>query len=577
MLAPARACAAMQSSASAPTAAGTSAVKALTLRCQVPKRLLDTSTQARAVLADGTDSESDEWDAARGTQAAGAVNAGRGTSGPAQVGLFVGIVAEEDKRPAAAEEHAPRPVSPKYDESVNYLEAFKYYGCEALPDAAATAATPRASAGARAAGTPAAAGAGPVAATTPGALRGGAVRGAAAAAALLARLPRCVDASQITPPSDTHASTPASQAGFTSASAGAPAHVTVMVIEVHAAVRGASRLWLCLVFTDAALSVARLWHQTHCVCVLWFLRIPGELLPDPQHDAVQCVSLCVSDDGTAGSTLTELSLVVDPPDSGNDASSTAAAPPRHCVPGRVTIHSVPDEAALLHALVAAVRAYDPDILLGFDVHAGSLGYLAERCDFLGGVHARLYAALSRTPRHEPPGALRDDEYGRDHGAGIWVTGRAVLNFWRILRGEVKLGSYTYEAAMMAVLRRRVPAVHRRTLREWYASPRSRWRVIADVAGRARGVMLMCTQLDLVGRTSELARVFGIDFNSVLIRGSQYRVESMMLRLAHSQNFLALSPDKKAIGRSEAPEFIALVRPAPCASFVALRILTHECR
>jgi DNA polymerase zeta len=39
---------------------------------------------------------------------------------------------------------------------------------------------------------------------------------------------------------------------------------------------------------------------------------------------------------------------------------------------------------------------------------------------------------------------------------------------------------------------------------------------------------------VVGRTSELARAFGIDFFSVLVRGSQYRVESLMARLAHTQ-------------------------------------------
>ena len=39
------------------------------------------------------------------------------------------------------------------------------------------------------------------------------------------------------------------------------------------------------------------------------------------------------------------------------------------------------------------------------------------------------------------------------------------------------------------------------------------------------------KLDLVGRTSEMARLFGIDFFSVLCRGSQYRVEAVMLRLS----------------------------------------------
>ena len=41
-------------------------------------------------------------------------------------------------------------------------------------------------------------------------------------------------------------------------------------------------------------------------------------------------------------------------------------------------------------------------------------------------------------------------------------------------------------------------------------------------------------MELVARTSELARVFGIDFFSVLNRGSQYRVESMLSRLGRTQ-------------------------------------------
>lgn len=57
---------------------------------------------------------------------------------------------------------------------------------------------------------------------------------------------------------------------------------------------------------------------------------------------------------------------------------------------------------------------------------------------------------------------------------------------------------------------------------------------------------MLEQLDLIGRTGELARAFGIDFFSVLSRGSQYRVESMMLRLAHTQNYIMLSPSKEQV-------------------------------
>ena len=63
---------------------------------------------------------------------------------------------------------------------------------------------------------------------------------------------------------------------------------------------------------------------------------------------------------------------------------------------------------------------------------------------------------------------------------------------------------------------------------------------------------MLEQLDLVGRTGELARAFGIDFFSVLTRGSQYRVESLLVRLAHSQNYLMLSPSREQVGLPTLP-------------------------
>ena len=73
---------------------------------------------------------------------------------------------------------------------------------------------------------------------------------------------------------------------------------------------------------------------------------------------------------------------------------------------------------------------------------------------------------------------------------------------------------------------------------------ARWRCVHYWVRRARLTLAMIEQLDLCGRTAELARTFGIDFQSVLTRGSQYRVESMLVRLAHTQNYLMLSPSRE---------------------------------
>ena len=74
----------------------------------------------------------------------------------------------------------------------------------------------------------------------------------------------------------------------------------------------------------------------------------------------------------------------------------------------------------------------------------------------------------------------------------------------------------------------------------------RWRCLQYWLRRGRLNLALLEQLDLIGRTAELARAFGIDFFSVLSRGSQYRVESMMVRLAHTQNYLMLSPAKEQV-------------------------------
>lgn len=56
----------------------------------------------------------------------------------------------------------------------------------------------------------------------------------------------------------------------------------------------------------------------------------------------------------------------------------------------------------------------------------------------------------------------------------------------------------------------------------------RWRFIKYYLTRVQGNLKVIDQLDLIGRTSEFARVFGIEFYHVLSRGSQVSVLSFIL-------------------------------------------------
>jgi DNA polymerase zeta len=55
--------------------------------------------------------------------------------------------------------------------------------------------------------------------------------------------------------------------------------------------------------------------------------------------------------------------------------------------------------------------------------------------------------------------------------------------------------------------------------------------------------------ELIKDIREFARVFGVDFFSVISRGSQFKVESFMFRIAKPENFVLRSPNKHEVTRS----------------------------
>jgi hypothetical protein len=70
--------------------------------------------------------------------------------------------------------------------------------------------------------------------------------------------------------------------------------------------------------------------------------------------------------------------------------------------------------------------------------------------------ARLVAQLSRNhpervrrqfAANVNGNGRRADAWGEKRGAGLVLEGRIVLNLWRILRTEVKLNTYTFEARL----------------------------------------------------------------------------------------------------------------------------------
>ncbi|RWS22938.1 DNA polymerase zeta catalytic subunit-like protein, partial [Leptotrombidium deliense] len=181
----------------------------------------------------------------------------------------------------------------------------------------------------------------------------------------------------------------------------------------------------------------------------------------------------------------------------------------------------------------------------------SWGYVLQRATAL---NIQISVALSRVMDEKNAG-VPDEETIQMFG--VRITGRVVLNLWRILTHEITLNVYSYENVHFHVLHERVPNYSHRDLNIWFDDKLNCWRTISFYLARVEGCLRMLNKLNLVEQYSELARVFGIQFYEVLSRGSQFRVESMMSRTAKAYNYIMVSPSNQQKVKMRAPEMIAL--------------------
>lgn len=212
------------------------------------------------------------------------------------------------------------------------------------------------------------------------------------------------------------------------------------------------------------------------------------------------------------------------------------------------IYYVDDELTMINKFIEFVKKWNPDIFIGYEIEMASWGYLIERGYILNlNMIKELSRILNERVRNNDDGELR-------------ITGRILLDFWRLLRHEIALQSYTIENVTFHFLHQRIPKYNKRTLAYWWEHKTNlyNYKTVNYYAIRLICIVKIIEHLDLIGRTSELAKLFGIQFYEVFSRGSQFRVESMMLRLAKPLNFIPVSPNVQQKAKMKAPESLPLI-------------------
>lgn len=219
------------------------------------------------------------------------------------------------------------------------------------------------------------------------------------------------------------------------------------------------------------------------------------------------------------------------------------------------IEEAATELDLLNMLVDIVIQLDPDILTGWEVQKSSWGYCNTRAAHYGYEFTEL---ISRAPPGR--GANDYEQWGSLYTSNLKVSGRHVLNAWRIIRSEQSLHSYTLENVAFHILRKRVPHFNQSALTRWYHSPvpAHSAALLRYLSSRSRMTLDILNKIEIVSKTAEFARIFGVDFFSVIRRGSQFKVESFLFRIGKPENYLLLSPSKSDVGKQNAAECMPLI-------------------
>ena len=214
------------------------------------------------------------------------------------------------------------------------------------------------------------------------------------------------------------------------------------------------------------------------------------------------------------------------------------------------------ETDMIDALIDLVLFFDPDILSGFELHASSWGYIIERCRKVHQID--ILEEISRV-NSEPKNKV-SDKWGYNYTTSIFVTGRHMINIWRALRNELKLTQYTVENISYHVLHSRLPHFSFQDLSNMWsnASIVELRTVIKYWMSRVRNNHLLLKKQEYIDRVTEEARLIGIDFYSVYYRGSQFKVESFLVRLCKSESYILLAPSKESVKAQKPLECIPLV-------------------
>ena len=215
-----------------------------------------------------------------------------------------------------------------------------------------------------------------------------------------------------------------------------------------------------------------------------------------------------------------------------------------CIYGDETFFESKINPSFLKNFVDWFSLVDPLVVVSWDATRETIGPILVALQGTG-----LSLGRSRLGPDVIPVPTR--HYSGHRGSHAHLSGRLVLDVWKVLRKDtdLQLATTDFNGVVATVLGETIPSG------------------IVSAAKKTELTRRIFEKTRIMEKSLEMARLLGMDLESTFIRGSQFRVECILIRAARFEGYLLPSSSRAQVRTQPDPADIPLILEPPGAGLI----------
>lgn len=200
--------------------------------------------------------------------------------------------------------------------------------------------------------------------------------------------------------------------------------------------------------------------------------------------------------------------------------------------------SFDDEKDLLQKWSEFIQEIDPDVVIGYNTTNFDFPYLLDRAKCLGVNKFPFLGRIKGIRTEAKDTKFTSKAFGTRENKAINLEGRLQLDLLQAIQRDYKLRSYTLNSVSAEFLGEQKEDVHHSIITELQnGNEETRRRLAVYCLKDAFLPLRLMDKLMLLFNYTEMARVTGVPFNYILVRGQQIKVVSQLYRRALEQDLV----------------------------------------